>query len=127
MADERVIRDLTQAAEAVGALARDEDRFRALFDAFRASDQDSYRRLLDEAKLTERCELVCGWLCSKECVLLCQELCGPPVEVELPDPREFADVLVRITADEELVERLANAVLERDGAGFRALVADLKI
>jgi hypothetical protein len=127
MADERVIRDLTQAAEAVGALARDEDRFRALFDAFRASDQDSYQRLLDEAKLTERCELVCGWLCSKECVLLCQELCGPPVEVELPDPREFADVLVRITADEELVERLANAVLERDGAGFRALVADLKI
>src|SRR5680860_832731 len=94
MADERVIRDLTQAAE---------------------------------AEFTERCELVCGWLCSKECVLLCQELCGPPVEVELPDPREFADVLVRITADEELVERLANTVLERDPAGFRALVAHLKI
>jgi len=127
MADETFIRDLTQAAEAVGALSSDEDRFRALFDAFRASDQDSYQRLLAEAKLTERCELVCGWLGSKECVLLCQELCGPPVDVELPDPREFADVLVRITADEELVERLADTVQQRDGEGFRALVAELKI
>ena len=72
MADETFIRDLTQAAEAVGALSSDEDRFRALFDAFRASDQDSYQRLLAEAKLSERCELVCGWLGSKECVLLCQ-------------------------------------------------------
>lgn len=127
MADEGVVQGLTLAAEAVGALAPDEDQFRGLFDAFRASDRDSYQRLLAQAKLAERCELVCGWLSSKECVLLCFELCGPPVEVELPDPREFAEVLVRITADEELVERLATAVGERDRAGFQALVSQLEI
>jgi hypothetical protein len=36
--------------------------------------------------------------------------CAVPLEVELPDPREFAQLTAKITSDEELVERLANAL-----------------
>jgi len=36
MTDESVIRELTQTAEAMGAVAEDEDRFRATVDAFLA-------------------------------------------------------------------------------------------
>ena len=127
MADEGLTADLVQAAEAVAALAGDEDRFRATFDAFLAADRESYQRLLTEFNLLDRCELVCDWICSKYCVFVCLELCGPPTEGELPDLREFAAVVTRITQDEELVERLANTVADRDAEGFRALVAELKI
>ena len=127
MADEGLAADLVHAAEAVAALAGDEDRFRATFDAFLAADRESYQRLLTEFKLLDRCELVCDWICSKYCVFVCLELCGPPTDVELPDLREFAAVVTRITQDEELVERLANTVADRDAEGFRALVAELKI
>ena len=119
--------DLQRAGEAIGAFAADEDRFRALFDAFRAWDADSFQRLLREFHILERCELVCEWIRSKDCVLLCLELCGPPPEGELPEAREFAQVVERITSDEELVERLASSVSERDGEAFRALVSELEI
>ncbi len=127
MADEGLSADLAQAAAAAAALAGDEDRFRAVFDAFLAADRESYQRLLAELKLLERCEWVCRWICSKYCVLTCLELCGPPPDAELPELREFAAVVTRITQDEELVERLANTVADRDAEGFRALVAELKI
>ncbi len=127
MADEGLTADLVQAAQAVSALAGDEDRFRATFDAFLAADRESCQRLLSEFKLLDRCELVCDWICSKYCVLVCLELCGPPTDVELPDLREFAAVVTRIAQDEELVERLANTVADRDAEGFRGLVAELKV
>jgi len=119
--------DLQRTGEAVAAISGDEDRFRALFDAFWARDADSFQRLLRKRDVLERCELVCEWVRSKDCVLLCAELCGPPPKEALPDPREFAQVVERITGDEELVERLASAVSERDGAAFRALVRELEI
>jgi hypothetical protein len=127
MADEDFAADLVQAAAAVAELAGNEDRFRAVFDAFLAADRESYQRLLTEFKLLDRCELVCDWICSKYCVLVCLELCGPPTDVGLPDLRQFAAVVTRITQDEELVERLANTVADRNAEGFRALVAELKI
>ncbi len=127
MSDPNVIRELTESAEAVGVIAGNEDQFRAVVDAFRAKDADTYQRRLGELKLLDRCERVCYWLRSKECVLLCLELCGPPLEVELPDLREFGRVTAKITGDEELVERLAIAVEERDTQRFKALVSELKI
>src|SRR5690348_6259810 len=127
MTDESVIRELTRTAEAMGVIADDEDRFRATFDAFLAADRESFQRLLGEFKVADRCELVCDWLCSKYCILVCLELCGRPTDAELPDLREFGEVVTRITGDEELVERLANAVADRDAEGFRALVTELKI
>lgn len=127
MTDEDLTRDIALAAEVVAALAGDEDRFRGTFDAFLAADRESFQRRLTEAKVLDRCELVCDWICSKYCVLVCLELCGPPTQDELPDLGEFSAVIIKITADEELVERLANTVADRDAEGFRALMTELEI
>jgi hypothetical protein len=124
---EESMQDLRRGGEGIAAVARNEDRFRGLFDAFRAWDRDSFQRLLREGEVLEYCEEICEWIRSKDCVLVCLELCGPPPEGELPQPPEFAQVIERITGDEELVERLASAVSERDGEAFRALVRDLEI
>ena len=119
--------DLRLAGEAIGAFAGNEDRFRALVDAFRAWDAGSFQRLLREESILERCDLVCGWIGSKDCVLLCQELAGAPPEGEAPSPADFAGVVERIVTDEELIERLASAVSERDRGAFATLVDELEI
>ena len=117
--------ELAAGAAAMAELSRTEDEFRAAFDAFRAADRDSFRRLLDRHKLVERCRLVCEWIRSKECVLVCLELAGPPTE-QIPDLREFVDAVVRITGDEELVEQLAQSVTDRDPDRFRIVLRQAK-
>ncbi len=120
------VNDVRGAAEVIPPLARSEDKFRAIYDAFRAVDAESFQRELRELELLDRCELVCEWLCSKECVLVCLGFCGPPPE-QLPEPREFAEVVVRLTSDEELVERLATSVAERDKDAFTSLIEEQKL
>lgn len=123
---EEIITDLTNAGTSLGILAQDDTTFRAAVDAFRAVDGESFQRLLTTLKITN-CELVCCWLRSKECVLGCIELCGPPRQVPVDDIPKFAEAIVKITEDEELIERLADTVRERDARGFSGLVKELKI
>jgi hypothetical protein len=121
--DRELLNEVLEGAQAMARLAGDEEAFRAAVDAFRAQDGESMAALLERHKLVERCEVVCHWLRSKEAVLLCLELAGPPpLEQEPPDVREFAQVVAKITADEELVELLANAVQERDTDAWNELI-----
>lgn len=123
-ADRELLNEVLEGAHAMASLAADEESFRAAVDAFRAQDGESMRALLERHKLTDRCEVICHWLRSKEAVLLCLELAGPPPieSEEHPDLREFAEVVARVTADEELVELLANAVQERDADAWSELI-----
>jgi hypothetical protein len=123
-ADRELLDEMLEGARAMATLAVDEEVFRAAVDAFRAQDGESMNRLLVDHKLADRCEVVCHWLRSKEAVLLCLELAGPPSveETELPDVREFAELVAKLTADEELVELMATAVQERDRDAWRELV-----
>jgi len=122
---QEIITSLTNAGTAMGLLAQDETIFRAAVDAFRAADGESFQRLLANLKITD-CEPVCLWLRSKEIVLECLQLCGPPREpITVADIPAFADIVAKVTADEELVEILANTVRDRDAQGFARLVAQL--
>jgi hypothetical protein len=125
----QVLGDLVGGADAISRLSESEETFRATVDAFRAKDGESFRALIERHGLAEQCELVCRWLRSKECVVLCLELCGPPrfEPSDLPDVREFAEVVSRLTADEELVELMAQAVQERDVEAWRELIEKHKL
>ena len=99
--DERgLLSELREGAEGIARLSENEESFRAAIDAFRALDGESLQALLERHGLLEYCRLICRWFCSKECVLLCLELCGPP----------------RLE-DEEVAEH--SRVRERRGAGHR--------
>jgi hypothetical protein len=76
--DQELTLDVTQAAEALGKIVEDETAFKLLIQSFRAQDYEGFRELLGRFDLLERCELVCHWLISKECALVCFRLCGPP-------------------------------------------------
>ncbi len=71
------MQDVTQTAEALEKIDQDEAAFQLLVQSFRAQDYETFHELLNRFDLVGRCELVCRWLCSKECVLVCFELCGP--------------------------------------------------
>src|ERR1041384_3641821 len=106
--DRALLDEVVAGADAMAALARDEEVFRAVVDAFRAQDGESMAKLLARHKLAESCEVVCHWLRSKEAVLLCLELAGPPLpELEPPDPLEFAQVIARLTTDEHALGLMA--------------------
>jgi hypothetical protein len=126
MAEEDFLRELTEGATAIGQIAGDEGTFRAMIDAYLAADRDSFRRLLAEHKILDRCRLVCDWIAGKVCVLDCLELAGPPGTGEVPDLPAFAEAVVRITGDEELVELLADSVRDRDQRRFRRVLTEAK-
>jgi hypothetical protein len=124
-ADRDLLNEVLEGAEAMASLAVSEESFRAAVDAFRAEDGESMHLLLERHKLVERCEVICRWLRSKETVLLCLELAGPPPleQGEPPDVREFAEVVAKVTADEELVELIADAVQERNADAWKELIS----
>jgi hypothetical protein len=123
-----VLADLLNDLRAVGPLAKNEKSFAATFEAYRAADAKTYQAVLRRLKLYPRCRYVCDWICSKECVLLCFELCGPPpLDQKLPDPRQFAAVIAKLTSDEKIVQRLATTIEKRDAAGYRRLIKELRL
>ena len=118
----------TQTGRAVARLAQDDVVFRAAVDAFRAGDSDSFLRVLDRIKARPYCEGICRWFASKECVLECLELCGlPKADITVEQIAAAAIQIARITADEELVERLADIVERRDPKDFKAFVQEQKL
>src|SRR5262249_44500031 len=122
-----VLRDLLDEAGAVGQLAADENAFLAAYKAFRAADRRGFQAVLEKLKLIPRCELVCEWIRSKECVFLCLELCGPPKpDLKPPDPHVLAQAIVRITRDPKLTQQLAQIVQKRDRAAFQRFVETQK-
>jgi hypothetical protein len=124
--DRELLDEVLAGAQAMGGLAEDEEAFRGAVDAFRAQDGESMHKLLERHGLAERCELVCHWLRSKEAVLLCLELAGPPrlEDAEAaPDGREFAEIVAKLTADEAAVELMANAVQDRNTSAWSELIS----
>jgi hypothetical protein len=132
VADQRfeldVFRDLLEEAGVVGQLANDEKSFLAAFEAFRSEDRNAFQAVLKRLSLIPWCSLLCEWICIKECIFLCLELCGPPKAIDRPpDPRVLAEAIVRITSDEKLVRQLAQAVEKRDRAAFESIVTAYKL
>jgi hypothetical protein len=126
MADERfgrdVVSDLLDQAAAIRRLAGNEDAFRAAFEAFGAGDAKGFQAALKKVRLLPRCELVCEWMRSKHCVLLCHRLCGPPRDFDPPDPRVVAEAVVRVTTDPKLASRLAQIVEKGDRPAFQRFI-----
>jgi hypothetical protein len=126
MLNQELTQDVILTAEVLGKIAEDEFAFRLLVESYRAQDYEVFRELLTRFGMLDRCDLICKWLCSKECVLICFELSGPPSE-DLPQLSlgEFAELTVKISSNRDILARLAGAVIERDERAFQALVEKL--
>jgi hypothetical protein len=127
--DRQLVDQLRRTAEAIGMLAADRGSFQAVLDAYRKGDGDAYRAGLERLGLLDHRHLVCDWICSKEIVLRCFELCGPPPRDvrTIPDIREFADVVAGLTADEDYLKGLVGAVESRDAKAYQRLIEERQL
>jgi hypothetical protein len=126
--DYDAFRDLLEGANVIGKLAADEQAFRAAYEAFRAADAKTYQEVLNRLGLLSRCERICEWLRLKECVFLCIELCGIPKPIDkTPDPRLLAEVIVKLTSDEKLVQQLVEMLDTRNKDLFQRLVKEFNL
>jgi len=117
---------LAAEADAAGRLAQDSGGFAAVIAAFEANDPNAFRWVLERLEMLPRCELICEWVRIKLCVLRCIEVCGPPPEKpEIPNLRQFADAIVKLTADEKQLRRAIEAVACGDGRDFHAVLTEL--
>lgn len=117
-----VLRALIEQGSAVGKLASDEGAFRAAYEAFRKEDAGAFQAALAGVNLIPHCFEICEWVRTKECVFLCLKLAGPPEKIDRPDPRQLAETIVRITADDATVHALATAVDKGDRDAFQRIV-----
>jgi hypothetical protein len=126
---DEVIAEAVEAAGSIGRLAADRDAFQQALEGFRGEDADAFHAALERLDLVPFCRPVCDWLCSKDCVIRCLQLAGPPPKsfAEVPDPGEFADVVARITGEETTLRRLVEVVERQDVGGFQALVDELEV
>lgn len=126
--DYDVFRDVREGADLVGDLAKNEQAFRQAYEAFRNGDARGFRDVLQRQGIFPRCSLVCEWIRTKECIFLCLDLCGIPKPSERPpNPHLLAEAIVRITADEKLVQQLVEILDKRDSKAFQKIVTDFKL
>ena len=128
ISDQELTQDVTQTAEALSKIVQDEFAFRLLVESYRAQDHEVFRELLARFGMLDRSDLICRWLCSKECTLICFELCGPPPK-DAPrlSLQECAEITAKISSNPHTLSRLAGAVIERDERAFKAIVESLNL
>ena len=121
-----IIADVHLGGDAANALARDPAVFAEAVKVFRSRDGEAWNRLFSRVDLSRSCHIICGWICSKECVRLCILLAGPPREpVTLEQIAAFPAVLQRLAKQPKLIEALAHAVDAEDSQAFHAVVDQL--
>ena len=126
-AEARFTNRFARTSAVIGIVAKDPVVFRSVVDAFEAGDGVLFKHLLAQLRVGDACEEISGWLESKECVLECLRLCGPPSQEPLTVEQiaRFADVVSNLSKDEFLTRRLVDAVEDWDSVGFKAVVSEL--
>jgi hypothetical protein len=123
------VADALETVRGISALSGEKELFDAALSAFQKQDREAWTAALDRVDIRRSCELVCTWFCSKDCVRRCLVLAGAPPRsfAEVPDPGEFADVVARVTADEQVLRRLVDIVEKVDTKAYLGLLDELDV
>lgn len=119
---------LAAQADAVGRLAQDSGGFAAVVAAFESRDPNAFRWVLERLDLVPYCELICEWVRIKLCALRCAEICVPiREETEAPSLQQFAQAVAHLSASEQALRRVVDALACGDGKDYDAALQELKL
>jgi hypothetical protein len=120
---------LISQSNAVGRLAQDNGGFAAVVAAFESRDANAFRWVLERLEMLPYCEIICEWVRVKLCSLRTAELCSPLIrgEAEVPNLREFARAIAKLTSNEKVLRRVADAVACGDAAHYQAALNELQL
>ena len=126
---ENIISRLAAQADAMGRLAQDSGAFAAAVAAFESKDANAFRWVLERLEMLPYCELICEWVRIKLCALRCIEICRPLPEKTTKPPSllQFARAVADLSAKEEPLRRLVDAVACGDGNAYHAILEELKL
>ena len=124
---QELIEESLAAGQTMARLSSTERGVEAALAAFRAEDSDAFHGVLDQAGVLQWCHLACHWLCSKDCVIRCLRVAGPPQldRLDLPGPEEFADVVAKVAGSESTMTRLMEVVEAEDGKAYGEMMEQL--
>lgn len=128
MSDER-LHELTLSAEVMGKLSQDKKAFAEAVEAYRTEDVERFQKALDRAGIPGYCRLVCQYLCSKHCVLVCRKLVGnldTSDKLDVEEWRQFAEFTARIAEDTQLLSVFIDAIDKEDSDAFGSLLKRLQ-
>ena len=123
------IDELRSIAEAAEQLAKDPATFRKAFEAYEAEDGAAFEAALDQAGLSERCEVICGYFCEKRCGGVCLSFCPePPKEpVGVEEMIDFAHALAALVAKPDTVKRLLEIQAAGDAKAWNQTIKKLEL
>jgi hypothetical protein len=126
---EDIISRLAAQADAMGRLAQDSGAFAAVVASFESKDANAFRWVLERQEMLPYCELICEWVRIKLCALRCIEICRPLPEktTKLPSLQHFARAVADLSANEEPLRRLVDAVACGDGNAYHAILEELRL
>lgn len=127
--EENVLAELRETGKALGRLVEDQAVFTRAADAFKKGAADAFRAVLDLPALIPWCVFICRWFCIWRCVRVCRILCKtiPEKEPTIPELREYAQLVARLTADPAQLRRLTDAVEREDVQTFGEIVEKFKL
>ncbi len=133
MSDEMVtseqrLQGLTRSAEVMGKLAQDREGFAEAAEAYRMEDAERFQKALDRVGILEHCRLVCQYLCSKHCVLVCRKLVGrldTSDKFDVEEWRQFAEFTEKVAADQQMLAAFVEAVDKEDEKAYAGLLKQL--
>lgn len=125
---EDAVSRLASQSDVMGRLAQDEGGFSAVIAAFESKDASAFSWVLQRLELLPYCELICEWVRIKLCVLRCLEICGPPrVDAPIATFEQFAQAIARLTANEEGLRRVVDAVACGNAEEYQEAIGELKL
>lgn len=121
--------EVRSASQAVARLVEHEGALRGAAQAYQAKDIAGFRQVLERVDLLRVCHIICFFLCTWRCIRICLLLCReilqemPPV----PELREIALRIAKLSQHRELLERLTGAFEREDSKAFGAVLEEVEL
>ncbi|MCI0626035.1 MAG: hypothetical protein L0387_31070 [Acidobacteria bacterium] len=121
--------ELEESSKVLGRFAENDQAFETVLEAFLKKDVDRVRKVLESLDLLPYCRIICRWICIWYCFRVCRILCReiPEREPSIPEIREYAQALARLTTNQDALQRLVNAVEHEDAEAFGAVVNEFNL
>jgi hypothetical protein len=123
---DETLEELRSITGALEPFAGNPEVFEEAAKAFLEGDAARFQGALAHGGFEDLCPVICRFFCQKHCIGICRQLCPEPPERPL-DPEEwlaFAQALVRLVGQEELLAKLVGLMESADLKGWRAAVKE---
>jgi len=123
------VQELLQTADAVARLAQDRAAFKEAHAAFIQDDAKAFQAALEKVGLTDLCQIVCGFFCTKYCIAIGRKFCSGPKKGKSDAEEMFAcaQAFGAVFVEEATAQRFIKIVEEGNVEAWNAEMKKYKL